>query len=93
MLRANAPEGNSNLTASIGSDGVLLVDSGFASMGNRISAKVKELGGSRVKVVINTHWHGDHTGGNETVCPEEGTPLSKMSKNNNPAFLHFNAKR
>ncbi len=54
-----------NLAVSIGEDGAFLVDDQFAPLTDKIQAKVSELGGGPVKFVINTHWHGDHTGGNE----------------------------
>jgi cyclase len=54
-----------NITASIGSDGVLLVDDDFAQMGPKLLLKLKELNGDRPRFIINTHFHYDHTGGNE----------------------------
>lgn len=54
-----------NITASIGSDGVLLVDDDFAQMADKLLAKLKELKGSTPRYILNTHFHYDHTGGNE----------------------------
>ncbi len=54
--------GNIGITA--GSDGKLIVDTQFAPLAERISAAVKKLGAGSLKFVVNTHWHGDHTGGN-----------------------------
>lgn len=54
-----------NITASIGSDGVLLVDDDFAPMAEKLVAKLKELKGGSPRFIINTHFHYDHTGGNE----------------------------
>ena len=54
--------GNIGITA--GSDGKLIVDTQFAPLAERISAAVKKLGAGSLRFVINTHWHGDHTGGN-----------------------------
>src|SRR6202165_6122780 len=49
-----------------GPDGVLMVDSQFAPLSNKIAAAIKQIsGGPPVKFMINTHVHGDHTGGNE----------------------------
>ena len=53
-----------NIGVSAGEDGVLLVDDQFAPLAGRIEAAVKELGGGKLKFVLNTHFHGDHTGGN-----------------------------
>ena len=54
-----------NMTALTGPDGTFLVDSDFAPMAGKIEAKLKELGGSRPTMIANTHFHYDHTGGNE----------------------------
>ncbi len=54
--------GNIGITA--GSDGKLIVDTQFAPLAEKISAAVKKLGAGSLKFVVNTHWHGDHTGGN-----------------------------
>jgi cyclase len=54
-----------NMTASIGADGVLLVDDEFAPLADKIRASLKGLGaGDRpLRYIINTHYHYDHTGG------------------------------
>jgi cyclase len=53
-----------NIGASVGPDGVLIVDDQFAPLAPRIEAALKELNPGPVKFVLNTHFHGDHTGGN-----------------------------
>ena len=53
-----------NIGVSAGADGVLMVDDQFAPLAERIAAVVAEIGGEQPKVVLNTHFHGDHTGGN-----------------------------
>ncbi|MDN5863842.1 MAG: MBL fold metallo-hydrolase [Gammaproteobacteria bacterium] len=53
-----------NMTALIGKDGILLVDSEFEPFVPEIIAKLKALGGGVPKFVVNTHYHQDHTGGN-----------------------------
>jgi glyoxylase-like metal-dependent hydrolase (beta-lactamase superfamily II) len=53
-----------NIGVSSGPDGVFLIDDQFAPLGPKIRAAVKTLSDKPIKVVINTHWHGDHTGGN-----------------------------
>ncbi len=55
--------GNIGLCA--GDDGVLMIDSQFANLSERIAAAIQELAGTRPSFLVNTHWHGDHTGGNE----------------------------
>lgn len=54
-----------NMTASIGSEGVLLVDVDFAPMAEKLVTKLKELKGGSPRFIVNTHFHYDHTGGNE----------------------------
>jgi len=54
-----------NIVASIGPDGVLLVDSGTEEIGRKLPAALKKLTDTEVKYVINTHVHNDHTGGNK----------------------------
>jgi glyoxylase-like metal-dependent hydrolase (beta-lactamase superfamily II) len=54
-----------NMALSTGPDGSVLVDTEYAPLNDKIRAAVKAAGGSDVKYVVNTHWHGDHTGGNE----------------------------
>ena len=54
-----------NIGLSAGDDGAFLVDDQFAPLTEKIVAAVKTLTDKPVRFVINTHWHGDHTGGNE----------------------------
>ncbi|MGH1428011.1 MAG: MBL fold metallo-hydrolase [Arenicella sp.] len=56
-----------NIGVSIGKDGTFLIDDKFAPMTNDIIEEIKKVGGSVPKFVLNTHWHGDHTGGNENL--------------------------
>lgn len=53
-----------NIAASIGADGTMIVDDQFAPLHGRIQAVLDELGGGRPKLVLNTHYHGDHAGSN-----------------------------
>jgi glyoxylase-like metal-dependent hydrolase (beta-lactamase superfamily II) len=59
--------GAGNIALSTGTDGSVLVDTQFAPLNEKILAAVRAAGGSDVKYVINTHWHGDHSGGNEPL--------------------------
>ncbi|MDG5749354.1 MBL fold metallo-hydrolase [Qipengyuania sp. XHP0207] len=56
-----------NIGVSHGEDGTVLIDDQFAPLTAKIEAAVAELGAQPVGFVINTHWHGDHTGGNENL--------------------------
>ena len=53
-----------NIGVSVGDDGVLIVDDQFAPLAERIEAAIMKLGGAAPRFVLNTHFHGDHTGGN-----------------------------
>jgi glyoxylase-like metal-dependent hydrolase (beta-lactamase superfamily II) len=53
-----------NIGVSSGEDGVVMVDTQFAPLAPKIKAALKALGSEKPKYVLNTHWHGDHTGGN-----------------------------
>lgn len=54
-----------NIGVSHGPDGTVLIDDQFAPLTPKIQAAVAALGATPVKFLINTHWHYDHTGGNE----------------------------
>lgn len=55
-----------NILASVGTDGAYIIDDQFAPLSDKIRAALNALGAPAVKFVINTHWHGDHTGGNQS---------------------------
>ena len=57
-----------NVLASIGSQGVFVVDDQFSGMVPKIRSTIRELGGGEPDFVINTHWHFDHTGGNSLLA-------------------------
>lgn len=54
-----------NIAVSTGADGPLLVDDQYAPLAPKIEAAVREIQDAPLRFVLNTHWHGDHTGGNE----------------------------
>ena len=56
-----------NIGLSIGEDGVIMIDDQFAPLTDRIVAAIKEVSDGDIRFVINTHVHGDHTGGNENL--------------------------
>ena len=58
-----------NIAASIGADGVLIVDDMFPEMIPKVEAAIRALGGGSVDYVINTHWHFDHAEGNLALGP------------------------
>jgi cyclase len=50
-----------------GPDGVLMVDAQFAPLSDKIVAAIKQVSDGRIRFLVNTHVHGDHTGGNENI--------------------------
>jgi cyclase len=57
-----------NITVAVGSDGIIMVDGQFAPLSDKIKAAIKAVSPHPVKYLINTHFHGDHTGGNENFA-------------------------
>lgn len=56
-----------NIGLSYGADGNIIVDDQYAPMSDRILAAIATVDPDPVRFVVNTHWHGDHTGGNEAM--------------------------
>src|SRR6266702_4664625 len=56
-----------NLGVSVGEDAVFVIDDQFAPLTPKIQAAIAKLTSKPVKFVLNTHWHFDHTGGNENL--------------------------
>lgn len=63
-----------NIGVSVGEDGVFIIDDQFAPLTERIKAAIAELSDQPIRFAINTHFHGDHTGGNENLG-KEGTVI------------------
>jgi glyoxylase-like metal-dependent hydrolase (beta-lactamase superfamily II) len=59
-----------NIGVSVGADGILIVDDQFAPLADKIRAALKGLNQGKLRFILNTHWHGDHTGGNVVFGPE-----------------------
>ncbi len=57
-----------NITVQTGGDSVVVVDTGAAQMTNKILATIKQLSNKPIRYIINTNFHPDHTGGNETIA-------------------------
>jgi cyclase len=70
-----------NIGVSVGRDGILIVDDQFAPLADKIRAALQKLGEGKLRFILNTHWHGDHTGGNAVFGPEA------------PIIAHANVRR
>jgi glyoxylase-like metal-dependent hydrolase (beta-lactamase superfamily II) len=68
-----------NIAASVGEDGIVIVDDQFAPLAAKIQAALKDLKitDKPVRFVINTHYHGDHTGGNEPFANTGSTVIAQ----------------
>ncbi|MEO1135337.1 MAG: MBL fold metallo-hydrolase [Pseudomonadota bacterium] len=56
-----------NIGLSVGDDGAFVIDDQFAPLAEKILAAIADVSDKPVEFVVNTHWHGDHTGGNEAM--------------------------
>ena len=70
-----------NIGVSVGDDGIVMVDDQYAPLAPKIRAALKSITDKPIKFVINTHYHGDHTGGNEIFGAEA------------PLIAHENARK
>jgi glyoxylase-like metal-dependent hydrolase (beta-lactamase superfamily II) len=57
-----------NIGVSVGDDGVIVIDDQYAPLTPKIQEAISKLSQKPIKFVINTHWHGDHVGGNENLA-------------------------
>ncbi len=65
-----------NIAFCLGKESVLMVDSQFADMSEKISTALKTITDLPVAKLVNTHWHGDHTGGNENFANQGAQIIS-----------------
>jgi len=60
-----------------GPDGVFMVDAQFAPLSDKIIAAIKQISDGRIRWLVNTHVHGDHTGGNENIAKTGATIFAR----------------
>jgi glyoxylase-like metal-dependent hydrolase (beta-lactamase superfamily II) len=86
-----------NITVDAGNEGVLLVDTGLSSMTDQVVAEIAKLSDKPVRYIIDTHFHADHTGGNEkiaklgqTIAGGDVTNLTDDAKEGAKVIAHQN---
>jgi glyoxylase-like metal-dependent hydrolase (beta-lactamase superfamily II) len=71
-----------NIGLIIGDDGTLIIDDQYAPLSAKIKAAIAGLSDKKVNYVMNTHWHGDHTGGNESFGKDGATIIAQQNVRN-----------
>ena len=59
-----------NITVAVGTDGIIMVDGQYAPLTEKIKTAIKAISPLPIKYLVNTHYHGDHTGGNENFAKD-----------------------
>jgi cyclase len=68
-----------NITVALAKDGIIMVDGQFAPLHDKIKAAIAVISNLPVKYLINTHFHGDHTGGNEAFAKDGALVVSEIN--------------
>jgi cyclase len=76
--------GGGNVTIQVGDDGVLLVDTSYAQLSEKILAEIRKLSNKPIRYIVNTHVHTDHVGGNENLAKIGNTIAGGNVGNNAP---------
>jgi glyoxylase-like metal-dependent hydrolase (beta-lactamase superfamily II) len=71
-----------NVTVAVGTDSVIMVDAQFAPMHDKLKAAIAKVTNLPVKYLINTHYHGDHTGGNEAFAKDGAIIVAQINVRN-----------
>jgi len=82
-----------NIGVFVGEDGVFMIDDQYAPLSEKIKAAIATLSDKEIKYLVNTHWHGDHAGGNEnfgaagaTIVAHENVRKRLSTEQHNKAF-------
>ena len=65
-----------NIGICAGEDGIIMIDDQYAPLSDKIAAAIATISDHPVKYLLNTHWHGDHTGGNENFGKKGATIIA-----------------
>jgi glyoxylase-like metal-dependent hydrolase (beta-lactamase superfamily II) len=71
-----------NITVAVAKDGIIMVDGQFAPLHDKIKAAITTVSNQPIKYLINTHYHGDHTGGNESFARDGATIVAQINVKN-----------
>lgn len=71
-----------NITVAVAKDGIIMVDGEFAPLHDKIKAAISAVSSQPVKYLINTHFHGDHTGGNEPFAKDGAIVVAEIDVKN-----------
>ncbi|PTX63837.1 glyoxylase-like metal-dependent hydrolase (beta-lactamase superfamily II) [Kordia periserrulae] len=82
-----------NIAISVGEDGVFMIDDQFAHLTPKILDAIKSVTNQPVEFLINTHWHGDHTGGNENMQKEGAIIVAHENVRKRMSMEQFNKER
>jgi len=80
-----------NIGVSVGPDMTFVVDDQYAPLSQKILAAIGRLSSQPVKFVVNTHWHGDHTGGNENMGKAGAVIVAHENVRKRMSVEQFNA--
>ena len=70
-----------NITVAVGTDAIIMVDTQFAPLHDKIKAAIQKISNQPIRFIVNTHYHGDHTGGNALFHKEGATIVEPTSGN------------
>jgi cyclase len=68
-----------NITVAVAKDGIIMVDGEYAPLHDKIKASISAVSKQPVKYLINTHFHGDHTGGNEPFAKDGAVVVAEIN--------------
>jgi cyclase len=71
-----------NITVAVAKDGIIMVDGQYAPLHDKIKAAIAAISNQPIKYLVNTHFHGDHSGGNELFAKDGVTIVSEVNVKN-----------
>jgi cyclase len=71
-----------NITVAVANDGIIMVDGQYAPLHDKIKAAIEAISKQPIRYLVNTHYHGDHTGGNEAFAKDGVTVVAEINVKN-----------